>query len=509
MNSFQIKKRHQNIKNNLIFLLVIAIIFISGCKKKIIIVNEELIKPDPIFKEKITLEIQKVIDHSYNWKFNSALIEIQTLRDKNQDTLLLDLLTVGTLFWQYIAAVTVEENNKAREEFTKIVNEIKTRTEETIEKDPDNLKALYLLGFTEGSQSKFYAIEGDFFKAYRFGVKGYNRLKRIEKINPNDYDTQFGIGLYKYYCATLLPRWFQKLSWMVPGIDVDREGGFHRIKLSSKFSLFMKTEAELALAQGFSSYERDYKKGEILSEKLTKAYPGNKVFAYTHNIALYYLGIEERYEGKSEKAIKTLKKALKIANDKTAFRMRIRKKSYLTADMKWRLDVPSEHEVIYANYRELGRIYFYLKDFDQADQILLEGAKREVLGKNLRAALYFEIGRQHHIIEKIDYKDYIKKAADTAGEGSEIAMHCKTFLGTQFVLPEPEKEIWKLQCLISEGKAGIKETLKLKSQYDKPEYSNYLYSFYEIMYQLYELNNEHTIAEKYHDEVRFHAQLDR
>lgn len=508
MSNFIIFMKHTyRMRNH--YLLFICIFLLGSCKKNIMEINESLIKPTPIFSEKKSQEIQNIIDLSYSWKFDSAMIEINNLREKNYDNQLLDLLTVGTLFWQYIAAVTVEENNKARDAFSKVVGEIKTRTEEALEKNPEDLKTLYLLGFTEGSQSKFYAIEGDFFKAYRFGVKGYNRLKKVEKLNPDDYDTQFGIGLYKYYCATLLPRWFQRLSWMVPGIDVDREGGFFRIQLSSKFAVFMKTEAELALAQGQSSYEMQYKKGEELSDKLTKMYPENKVFAYTHNIALYYLGIEERYEGKSEKAIKTLKKTLKIANDKTSFRMRIRKKSFLTADMKWKLDVPAEHEVIFSIYRELGKIYFYLKEFELADQILLEGAKRESLGKDIRAALYFEIGKQHKIIEKKDFIDYIKKAQETAGEGSEIAGHCKTFLGTHFVLPEPEIEIFKIQCKISEGKAGIKEVLALKNKYDKPEYSNYIYSFYEIMHQLYNLSGESDLSKKYHDEVRYHAQLDK
>lgn len=508
MMTFLVKKKLDELVKKL-FLFLLITFFLFGCKKKIPHLNEELIIPKPIFEEKITPEIQKIIDLSYNWKFDTSLIEVQKIREKYHDKMLLDLLTVGTLFWQYISAVTVDENNKARDAFSKIIEEIKVRTEEILVKEPDNLKALYLLGFTEGSQSKFYAIEGDFFKAYRFGVKGYNRLKKIEKINNNDFDTQFGIGLYKYYCATLLPRWFQRLSWMVPGIDVDREGGFHRIYLSSKYSILMKTEAELALSQGYSSYEREYKKGFELIEKLSKSYPDNKVFAYTQNIASYYVGMEDRYSGKPEKAIKTFKKALKLANDKPSFRMYLRKKSFLLPDMKWRLDVPSEHEIIFSLYRELGRTYFYLKEFELADQILLEGAQREALGKNIRAALYFEIGRQHKIIDKSDYKDFIIKSSETAGEGSEIAAHCKTFLGTHFVFPKPEIEIWKLQCKIMEGKVGIKEVLELKYKYNQAEYSNYDCSFFEIMYQFYDLNNERILAEKYHDEVRFFSQLDK
>jgi hypothetical protein len=521
MNSVQalfcdIQMHRLNFKSNPIYkkvrlflLLAICFFLIVGCKKKQLSLNDGLISPNPIFKEKITPEVQKAIDLSYNWQFDSALLEINNLKDKGQDPLLLDLLNVGTLFWQYIAAVTAEENNKAREAFSKVVGEIKLRTEEILEKDPENIKALYLLGFTEGSQSKFYAIEGDFFKAYRFGVKGYNRLKRVERINSVDFDTQFGIGLYKYYCATLLPKWFQNLSWMVPGIDVDREGGLHRIQMSCKYAYIMKVEADLALAQGNSSYEREFKTGEEISDKLTKRYPDNKVFSYTHNIAVYYLAIQERYEGKIEKSIKTFKKALKSCTHKTTFRMRLRKKVYLTADMRWKLDVPSEQEVIFSIYRELGKLYFYSKDFVQADQVLLEGAKTESLNKDLRAALYFEIGRQHRIADQKDFNGFILKAAEISGEGSEIAAHCKTFLSSSFVMPEVEKEIWKLQCKISEGKSNIKEILALKNRYDKPELANYLYSFYEIMFQVYVLNGEHALAEKYHDEVRYHAQLDR
>lgn len=494
------------------FLIVLFLVLTFGaCKKLPIITNDELIKPNPIFVDKITPEVQTIIDLSYNFKFEESLKKLEDLKKKSivEDVYLLDLLTVGTLFWQYIAAVTEAENNKARELFTSMVGEIKTRTELELNKSPENLKALYLLGFAEGSQSKFYAIEGDFFKAYRFGVKGYNRLKKIEKMNGNDFDTQFGIGLYKYYCATLLPRWFQRLSMLVPGIDVDRGGGLIRIQLASKYAYLLKVEAELALAQGYSSYEREFYNGFTLSEQIHKKYPDNKVFAYTHIVSLFYLGQFELYKGKPEKALKTLKKGLRLANENKSFRMHIRKKKFLTADLKWKSDLPSEHEVIFALYLEIARAHFYLNEQELADQILLEGASRDVLGRNIKAALYFELGKQHRVLGKDDFKTFILKAAEIAGENSEIAIHCKTFLSPNFILPEPEFELFKLQQKIVLGKATIEEVLALKKKYEKVEYSNYEFNFYEIMAYFYTISGNHMLAEKYHDEVRINAQLDK
>jgi hypothetical protein len=509
MTNSKIKIKYKVFLNVFFFLLIL--VGVSSCRKKAIITNEELIKPNPIFKEKITPEIQAIIDLSYNFNFDESLKKLQALKKKSdvQEIYLLDLLTVGTLFWQYIAAVTEEENNKARDSFANIVGEIKTRTESELEKTPDSLKALYLLGFVEGSQSKFYAIEGDFFKAYRFGVKGFNRLKKIEKLNPDDFDTQFGIGLYKYYCATLLPRWFQRLSVFVPGIDIDREGGYIRIKLANKYAYLLKVEAELALAQGNSSYEREFQLGFELSEQIHKRYPENRVFAYTHIVSMYYLGQNEIYKGKPEKALKTLNKGLRLANENKSFRMHIKKKRYLTADMRWKSDLPSEHEVIFALYLEIARIHFYLNEQILADQILKEGGNKDVLGRNIKAALYFELGRQHKILGKEDYKEYILKAAEIAGENSEIASHCKTFLGSNFVLPEPEYELFKLHQKIVLGKVTIEDVLAVKKKYEKVEYSNYEYNFYEIMMQFYTIAGNHILAEKYHDEVRVHAQLDK
>jgi len=493
------------------FVLVVLALTIGACKKRPAITNDDLIKPNPIFTDKITPQIQNIIDLAYNFKFEESLKKLDDLKKKSEpdDIYLLDLLTVGTLFWQYIAAVTKEENNKARDEFASIVGEIKARTEIDVNKNPDNLKALYLLGFAEGSQSKFFAIEGEFFKAYRFGVRGYNRLKKIEKMNSNDFDTQFGIGLYKYYCATLLPRWFQRMSMLVPGIDVDRGGGLIRIQLASKYAYLLKIEAELALAQGNSSYEREYQKGFSLSEQIHKKYPGNRVFAYTHIVSLYYLGQYELYKGKPEKALKTLKKGLQLANDKKSFRMHIKKKKYLMADMRWKSDLPSEHEVIFSLYLEIARVYFYLNEQELADQILLEGGNRDILGRNIKAALYFELGRQHRILGKEGYKNYILKAAEIAGENSEIANHCKTFLDSNFILPEPEIELFKLHQKIALGKVTIEDVLALKKKYEKVEFSNYQYNFYEIMAYFYTISGNQALAEKYHDEVRVHAQLDK
>ena len=71
------------IKNRTFFLMCLIFFIFVSCKKKSLDEIEGKIIPDPIFKEKKTAEIQNVIDLSYNWKFDSALIEIKSLRDKN------------------------------------------------------------------------------------------------------------------------------------------------------------------------------------------------------------------------------------------------------------------------------------------------------------------------------------------------------------------------------------------------------------------------------------------
>jgi len=488
--------------------IVYLVVFFVSCRQAEEISSpvDGKIKVKSIFNIKNNELAQKIIHLSYDWKFKKANKAIIKLRENKDDQLLADLLDVGNCFWRYIGAMTPEHNKFAKEEYSRSVKKVKISTAAALKANSNDLKALFLLGFTEGSQAKFYAIEAEWFKAYRYGVKGYGRLLKIQRINKHDYDSQFGIGIYKYYCATFLPKWFQKISWMVPGIDVDRKGGYDRIVIASQFASVIKVEAQLSLGQSDAHYERKYLRSKILLEKLYDEYPHNKVVQYSLAATCFYYGDHLRYFGKLKESNKEFKESLSIGSDKPGFRMVLRKKNYLMPSMKWTMVAHSDIEILFSTYLEMSRNYFYMNNIKKATDCLEDGADEDHMPKMLQAALYFEIARQRRILGLEDYKKYIDKASKLAGPHSDISRHCRAFLSSKYRLPHLEKIMHQINQGIFLTKIGLKEVVEYYSKYKS---THYRYQFYKILSHLYQIDDQPNKSEKYDDLYRVHRQAER
>ena len=111
--------------------------------------------------------------------------------------------------------------------FREHLEEAYRRAEDLLERDPDDLEALYYLGATEALESGWAVIvDRAWFRAARTIRRGVGRHRRVQELDPDFKDAYAVPGAYDYGIATL-PRPLRMLVFLF-GMRGDREGGAAR-----------------------------------------------------------------------------------------------------------------------------------------------------------------------------------------------------------------------------------------------------------------------------------------
>ena len=166
-----------------------------------------------------------------------------------------------------------KQNEKIKNEYESISFKAIDITEEMLEKNEDNIDAMFYLGGIYGNLGRYYALDGSWIKAYWYGKKGKNFLEDVIEKDKNYYDAYVGLGIYHYY-ADELPKLFKILSFIL-GIEGDRELGLNELRLAITNSKNTRTEAMIFLGSIYINFEKDFEKALPLFKEIYDKYPGN------------------------------------------------------------------------------------------------------------------------------------------------------------------------------------------------------------------------------------------
>ena len=160
--------------------------------------------------------------------------------------------------------------------FREHLEEAYRRAEGLLERDPDDLEALYYLGATEGLESGWAVIvDRAWFRAARTIRRGVRRHRRVQELDPGFRDAYAVPGAYDYGIATL-PRPLRWLAFLF-GMRGDREGGLSGVALTAN-------EGRRARWGGLWTYallmQREEREDEALAaiRRLNRQFPRNPDF---------------------------------------------------------------------------------------------------------------------------------------------------------------------------------------------------------------------------------------
>ena len=243
--------------------------------------SQELILEDP----RLVDRMNKTLDLIYNFEFEKAYLEIDTLENQLGDHPAIHLLRSMILYWR----------DRPFKEDTKPYLEYQKELENAVELALSFPDKGDLRGEAEFYIMAGYALLTDFYnsvdhrmKAVGAAKKAYGSLKEGFELKEKFPDFYFSTGLYNYYREKFpeLHPFYKTFLWVF--MSGDMELGLKQIKVSSEKGVFMQREALIYLFHIYLRYENRPDLALPYTRILIQRFPGNYRFKCLYIESMIY-----------------------------------------------------------------------------------------------------------------------------------------------------------------------------------------------------------------------------
>ena len=338
----------------------------------------------------------KGIDLVFDMQFEQANKIFDEMIRMDPENAIGYFLKSKSYLWMYIFCTNDKEHiERSLELFLKTIDIAK----EMLDKNEADIDALFYIGNAYGYIGRRYGETGSWIKAYWYGRKGTNYLKKVIKKDPDYYDAYLGLGMYHYY-VDALPKFIKVLSFLLGGFGGDIEKGIDEVFLASSKGNLIRGEAKFLLASEiYLDYEKNYEAALPLLKELTTNYPHNHFYKF--RLAECYRNLY-----KYDLSVQTIEKALQSESLN---------------------EYPYLHSQIYFL---LGRTHSEMNEFDQGILAYKNAYKISQSEKGNKSWVYswslFSIGYVYEMMGSIDkaheYYSQIKKKDDIGAYKYALAM---------------------------------------------------------------------------------------
>lgn len=215
------------------------------------------------------------IDHVYNLSFDQATAEFQRVVLKDP------LHPAGHFFlamvdwWRIITDI---ENTSRDEQFIDGLDKVIELCDERLEKNEDDVAALFFKGGSLGFQGRLHGNREDWIKAANAGRNAMPIVQRTYKLAPENNDVLFGIGIYNYYAEVIPNQYTFVKPLMIFFPKGNKEKGLSQLRKASANARYANIEATYFLLQILFNFEKQYGEALQLALKLHERFPNNVLF---------------------------------------------------------------------------------------------------------------------------------------------------------------------------------------------------------------------------------------
>jgi tetratricopeptide (TPR) repeat protein len=234
-------------------------------------VSQESIIEDSVLINRMN----RTIDLIYNFEFDIAYLEIDTLENHLGDHPANHLLRSMILYWKD------RPFKEDTDPYLEYQNELETAIElanpfQENEDLHEEGEFYILAGY--GLLTDFYNGVGHRMKAIGSAKKAYNSLKQGFELKEKFPDFYFSSGVYNYYREKFpeLHPFYKTFMWVF--VNGDMELGLEQLKMASKEGIFTQREALIYLFHIYLRYENNPELALPYSKTLVDRFPGNYRF---------------------------------------------------------------------------------------------------------------------------------------------------------------------------------------------------------------------------------------
>ncbi|MEA2062103.1 MAG: tetratricopeptide repeat protein [Gemmatimonadota bacterium] len=190
------------------------------------------------------------------------------------------------------------------------------RAEKYCRSSETRLEGTVYLAMSHGLEALLALLEGRYLVMAPLGLKAWKLLREAVEIDPTFYDCYFGLGLCRYFTATL-PR-VVKIMAQAYGFQGDREQGLTDLRLAMKRGFFAGDAARMMYVNIFCSTERPDTTTLSLARDLYQRFPDNPLVHFRYGDILLRLKRYNKAEGIYREVARRIEK-----NDPPFYRNRI------------------------------------------------------------------------------------------------------------------------------------------------------------------------------------------
>ncbi|MCA1803174.1 MAG: hypothetical protein LC662_12010 [Rhodothermaceae bacterium] len=218
---------------------------------------------------------QSAVDMVYNLEFTGARRLMAPWKQAHPDHPVWPFWEALELWWTILPDL---ENTSTDELFINKLREADFRSDRLLNRDRRHVDALVIKALANGFLARLYSNRESWYQSLSHARVSLNVLFRLEQLEPDLPDLQFGMGTYNYFAAYLAEEYplVKPLAWMLPGGD--REDGLNRLRMAADSSAFVIPESTYFLGHINLNYEQQYDLALHYLQTLTDRYPANGFF---------------------------------------------------------------------------------------------------------------------------------------------------------------------------------------------------------------------------------------
>lgn len=213
--------------------------------------------------------------HIYNLQFDAAEADFEKVVDSYPNHpagYFLDAMVDWWKIWLY------KHTKRYDDGFLEKIDRVIDICDVLLEKNPDDINALFFKGGALGYRGRFYAIRKNWLSSASDGKKGLDILTECLKIAPGNHDIMLGVGIYNYF-AEKFPEEYPFIKPFIVFLPSgDKELGVLQLRAAANHARYAAIEAKVALLQIYYQFEEDYSEALKVAEELSLAFPENPYF---------------------------------------------------------------------------------------------------------------------------------------------------------------------------------------------------------------------------------------
>ncbi len=178
-------------------------------------------------------------------------------------------------WWKILLDVDDESHDEI---FFQKLEDVIYQCDEILEKEPENVDALFFKGGAIGFRGRLRAYRESWIKAADDGREALPIVERAAQLDPANLDVQLGFGIYNYY-ASVIPDQYPLLKpLMIFFPSGDKEKGIQQLINTAQHGKYARYEARYFLTTLYYNYENNPYKAAEYALMLKDDFPDNPIF---------------------------------------------------------------------------------------------------------------------------------------------------------------------------------------------------------------------------------------